>query len=90
MDPPCTQYICDSGVDQRVIQKRYSDGIAGGKTSSMERLILNLREYENDSIRRINELIRQHDFQTALDIAGEFDRYAQDIQEKAREICSEF
>lgn len=60
------------------------------KASELEQMLLNYHEYEKDSIRRINELIRQHDFQTALDIAGEFDRYAQDIQEKARQICSEF
>jgi len=60
------------------------------KASELEQMILNYKEYENDSIHRINGLMEQRHFQTALELAGEFDTYAQDIQDKAREICSEF
>lgn len=59
------------------------------KASELEQMILNYKAYESDSVRRVNELIRQHDFQSALEVAGEFDVYAQDIQEKARNMCSE-
>jgi len=59
------------------------------KASELEQSILSCKDYEANSIRRINRLMEQRDFETALEIAKEFDRYTQDVQDKAGEICSE-